>query len=530
MVDFRRAALMPLLLAILMLATSDAAFANRFRWAADTDPGTMDPYTRNVTATHSFLANIYEPLVRRSRSLELEPSLATSWRQVSPELWRFELRRNVRFHDGTAFTADDVVFSFQRAKGPGSLIAGYFAAVKEVRKLDDHTIEIVTDGPDPILPGNLAVWHIMSRSWAEKNNSVQTTNLARNEQSFAAVNTNGTGPFRLKRREADVRTELEVNPDWWDKPEHNLTEVIFTPITNAAGRTAALLSGEVDMVYTLPLNSVAQVQARPNLRVHQTAETRTMYFAFDMFRDELLDSDIKGKNPFKDLRVRQAMRMAIDAEAIKSVTMRGFATANYIMAGPGINGFDPTLNVAPLRDLDRAKALMAEAGYANGFDVRMDCSNDRYVNDEAICLATVNMLSRIGIRAKLRAMPFGQYVRLVSPPYESSLFYVGWSASTYDTHNTLLNLLVTRAAGSPRGIFNVGGYSNPRVDQLTDLIRVELDQPKRNAMIREALQIVRDDVATIPIIQQVIVWGAKDNVDLVQRPDNWFPLRHVRMK
>ena len=487
----KRAAFMPLLLAILMLATSDGALANRFRWAADTDPGTMDPYTRNVTATHSFLANIYEPLVRRGRTLDLEPSLATSWSQVSPELWRFNLRRKVRFHDGSAFTANDVVLSFRRAKGPGSLIAGYFAAVKEIRKVDDFTVEIVTDGPDPILPGNLAVWHIMSRSWAEKNNAVQATDLARNEQSFAATNTNGTGPFRLKRREADVRIELEANSDWWDKPEHNLTEVIFTPIANAAGRTAALLSGEVDMVYTLPLNSVAQVQARPNLRVHQTAETRTMYFAFDVFRDELLDSDVKGKNPFKDMRVRQVMRIAIDAEAIKNVTM--------------------------LRDLDRAKALMAQAGHTNGFDVRMDCSNDRYVNDEAICLATVNMLARIGIRAKLRAMPFGQYVRLVSPPYESSLSYVGWSASTYDTHNTLLNLLVTRAPGSPRSIFNVGGYSNARVDQLTDLIRVELDQAKRNAMIREALTIVRDDVATIPIIQQVIVWGAKDNVDLVQR-------------
>lgn len=515
---------------VLSLVLVEPAAANRFRWAADTDPGTMDPYTRNVTATHSFLANIYEPLVRRGRDLNLEPSLATAWSQIAPDVWRFELRRNVRFHDGSPFSADDVVFSFGRARGPGSLIASYLSSVKEIRKIDDFTVEFATNGPDPILPGNFAIWHIMSKSWAEKNNTVQATNLSRNETSYASNNANGTGPFRLRMRQADARAELEANPAWWDKPEHNLTEVIFTPIANAAGRSAALLSGEVDMVYTLPLPAVGQVQSRPNLRVHQTPETRTMYFAYDVFRDELLDSDIKGRNPFKDIRVRQAMRMAIDAEALRNVTMRGFATLNYIMAGPGINGFDASLNVAPPRDLDRARALMAEAGYPNGFEVRMDCSNDRYVNDEQVCLATVGMLSRIGIRAKLRTVPFGQYVRLVSPPYEMSLAYVGWSASTYDTHNTLLNLLTTRAPGSPRGVFNIGGYSNARVDQLTDQIRTELDQAKRNAMIREALQIVRDEVATIPIFQQVIVWGAKDNVELVQRADNWFPLRHVRMK
>jgi ABC-type transport system substrate-binding protein len=318
--------------------------------------------------------------------------------------------------------------------------------VKEGRKIDDHTVEFVTNGPDPILPVKFAVRHIMSKRWAEQHNVVQITSLARNEISHASNNANGTGPFRLRMHQADTRAEFEVDPNWWDKAEHNLTEVIFTPIANAASRAAALLSGEVDMVYTLPLSAVGQVQARQGLRVHQTAETRTMYFAYDMLRDELLDSDIKGRNPFKDIRVRQAMRIAIDGDAIQ------------------------------------------------------------------------------------RTMPFTQYARLVSPPYETSFFYVGWAASTYDTHNTLLNLLVTRAPGSPRGIFNVGGYSNARVDQLTDLIRVELDQTKRNVMIKEALTIVRDEIATIPIIQQVIVWGAKDNIDLVQPADNYFPLRYVRVK
>jgi len=517
-------------LAAAMALAATASQANVFRWAADTDPASMDPYSRRVTATTSFLSNIYEPLVRRDRNLRLEPSLATAWRATSPDTWRFELRRNVRFHDGSPFSADDVVFSFNRVRGPGSLMAGVLASVKEIRKIDDYTVEFVTTTPDPILPENFPEWLIMSRRWAEANNAVQTANLAQNQQTYASNNANGTGPFRLISRQPDGRAELEPYAGWWDTPQHNLTRVIFTPLANPATRAAALLSGEVDMVYTLPLTAVAQVQSRPNLRVLQTAETRTMFFGMDMVRDELFDSDVRGRNPFKDIRVRQAVRMAIDAEAIRNSVMRGFAVPNYTMAGPGINGFDPALNVPPSRDLDQARRLMAEAGYPNGFTMRMDCSNDRYVNDEAICTAVVAMLARIGIRASLRAIPFSQYVRLISPPYETNFFYVGWTPSTYDAHNTLLNILVTRAPGSPRGVFNVGGYSSARLDQLTDQIQVESNVERRNAMIREALTIARDEVGNIPIIQQVIVWGAKENVELVQPADNYFPLRYVRIR
>lgn len=506
------------------------AQANVFRWAADTDPASMDPYSRNVTATFSFLQNVYEPLVRRDRELKLEPALSTGWRNTAPDTWRFELRRNVRFHGGEPFTADDVVFSFERARGPTSLIRGTLSSVKEIRKVDDFTVELVTNLPNPILPSELTNWLIMSRAWAQQHNVLQATNLASNEQSYAVNNANGTGPFRLRSRNTDGRAVLEVNRQWWDTAQHNLTEVHFTPLANPATRSAALLSGEIDMVYGLPIANVAQVRARPNLRVLTTPETRTMYFGMDVARDELLDSDIRGRNPFKDLRVRQAMRIAIDADAIVNNVMRGFGVVNYIMAGPGIEGFEPAINVGPERDLNRARQLLTEAGYPNGFEVGMHCSNDRYVNDEAVCTAVVGLLARINVRVRLRTMPFAQYVRLVSPPYETSFFYVGWSASTYDSHNTLLNLLATRAPGSPRGVFNVGGWSNARLDQLTDQVLTELDQNGRRGMIREALVIARDDVATIPIMQQVVVWGAKDNIDLVLMADNVFAWRYVRVR
>ncbi|MBL8836566.1 MAG: ABC transporter substrate-binding protein [Alphaproteobacteria bacterium] len=520
-------ALMALALAgVALVRTADA---NTLRWAADTDPGSMDPHSRNVTATLSFLSNIYEGLVRRNRELGLEPALAVSWENTSTEVWRFNLRRNVRFHDGSPFTADDVVFSYERTRGPGSLLASAFAAVREIRKIDDFTVEFVTNGPNPILPNEISSWLVMSKSWSERNNATRATDLTRNEQSFASVNANGTGPFKLRSRTPDGRTVLEVNPNWWDTPQHNLTEVVFTPLANPATRTAALLSGDVDMVYTLPLNSIAQVQGRPGLRVIQGPELRVMFFGMDLVRDQLFNSNLQGRNPFKDIRVRQALRIAIDADQIRNQVMRGLAVVNHLMVVPGINGFDPSLNTPPSRDLAEARRLMTEAGYPDGFEVGMECPNDRWVNDEAVCTAAVSMMARIGIRARLRTSPFSQYIRLLSPPYETSLFYVGWGTTTYDAHNNLLSLLTTRAPGG-RGLFNVGGYSNPRVDALTDRIQVELNQQARNGLIREALQIVRDDVAYIPIVQQMIVWAARDNVELVQYADNYFPLRLVRMR
>ena len=505
------------------------AGAVTFRWAADTDPGSMDPHSRNVAATLSFLSNIYEGLVRRDRELKLEPALALSWSTTAPDTWRFVLRRNVRFHDGSPFTADDVVFSYERARGPGSLMATSFATVRELRKVDDFTVDIVTNGPDPILPDELSSWLIMSRRWAEQNNATRATDLTRNEQSFASINANGTGPFRLRSRTPDGRTELVNFPEWWDTATHNLTEVIFTPLANPATRTAALLSGEIDMVYTLPINAIAQVQARPGLRVIQGPELRVMFFGMDVARDQLTNSDVQGRNPFKDLRVRQAVQMAIDEGQIRQGVMRGLAVLNYEMVVPGINGFDPSLNTPPSHDVARARALMTEAGYPNGFEVGMDCPNDRWVNDEAICTAAVSMLARIGIRARLRTQPFSQFIRLLSPPYETSLFYVGWGTTTYDAHNNLLSLLSTRGPGG-RGLFNVGGYSNARIDTLTGQIQTELDGERRNALIREALQVARDDVAYIPIFQQMIVWAARDNIDMVQQADNYFPLRHVRVR
>jgi peptide/nickel transport system substrate-binding protein len=512
------------------LGLAVGAHAKTFKWAADSDPGSMDPHSRNVASTLSMLSNIYEPLIRRSKELSLEPALAVKWEATSPTTWRFTLRQGVKWQDGSPFTADDVVFTYGRTKGPGSLLATVLRGSTAIKKVDDHTVEFTMSGPNPTFPQQMSSWLIMSKAWSEKNNTTKATDLTKNEVSFSTMNAMGTGPFILKSRGADGKIVMVPNTGWWDKAEHNLTEVIFTPIANPATRSAALLSGEIDMVHTLPINAISRVLEQKGLRVMRKAELRTMLFFVDQLRDELIDSNVKGKNPFKDVRVRQAMAMAIDAESMSRQVMRGVSVPNYLLVGPGVNAFDAALNVAPNRDMNAAKKLMADAGYPNGFEVGMQCSNDRYVNDEFICTAAVAMLARIGVKVNLKVMPFNQLIKHLSPPYETSLILAGWLPATYDAHDALFNLTASRNKELQRGVFNVGGYANPKFDELVMKAGVELDAKARDGMLRQALQIVRDDVAVIPIHQQVIVWAAKDSVELVQNADNFFPLRFVKLK
>jgi peptide/nickel transport system substrate-binding protein len=518
--------------ALAALLAVQPASAETFRWGNDGDVNSMDPYARNETFLLTFMNNIYEPLVRRDRDLRLEPSLATEWSQPSPDVWRFKLREGVKFQDGSPFTADDVIFSYERARGPGSNIATKLASVKEVRKIDDHTVEFVTNGPNPILVEEIADWYIMDKEWSEKNNATKAADLTKNEETYASRNANGTGPFMLKERHPDVRTVLVPNPDWWDKPEHNLTEVIFSRIANDATRVAALLSGEIDMIYTVPPQDVERIRRTSGLSIVEKPELRTIFLGFDQTRDELLKSDVKGKNPFKDVRVREAFYRAIDVDAIKSKVMRGASAPVGIMVGEGINGYDEKLAERIPYDPDRARALMAEAGYADGFEVGMDCPNDRYVNDEAICQAVASMLARIGVKVNLNAQTRSKYFsEILGPAYNTSFYMLGWTPTSYDAHNALLNLMASRDTdASSQGTFNVGGYKNERVDELTKAIQSETDQEKRTAMIHEAMRIHKEAFGHIPLHQQTVVWAKRDNIDLVQLADNYFPLRYVTVK
>ena len=517
-------------LAAVVVGLAAPAGGATLRWANDADVASLDPYARQEIFLLSFDSNIYEPLVRRDRNLRLEPALATEWSEIAPEVWRFKLRRDVSFHDGTPFTADDVVFSFKRATGPGSRLSGALASVKEVRKVDDHTVDLVTNGADPVLPDEIAVWDIMSKAWSERNEAAQAADLAKGEENYATNHANGTGPFMLKDRQPEARTVLARNPRWWDKPEHNLDEVVFRRITDPRARVAALLAGELDMIYAVPPQDIDRIAKAPHLRIVRGPDLRTIYLGFDVARAELLDSDVKGTNPFRDIRVRQAFYQAIDEDAIGSRVMRGFAVPTALMVGPGVNGFDPALNkrLWPY-DPEAARQLLAQAGYPRGFAVGMDCPNDRYINDEGICQAVAAMLAKIGVKVDALIQTRANYFGKVLGHYSTSFFLLGWAPSTYDAQDTLANVLATRDRRG-RGDFNAGGYSNPKLDSLIDAIQIETDRQKRLAMLHEALEIAKQDIPTIPLHQQVLVWAARDNVDLVQPADNYFPLRYVKVR
>lgn len=515
----------------LVLATAvivQPAAAASFRWANDGDVATMDPDMLQETVQLSFLSNIYEPLVRRDKDLKLEPALATSWENPSPTVWRFHLRSGVKFQDGSPFTADDVLFSLKRIQAETSAMRAPMSMVKQARKVDDLTVDFETANPDPILPQEVTNFLIMSKAWCDAHGASEPVQLGKAD-NYAVHNAMGTGPYKLVSREPDRRTVVEKNPAWWDKLPGNIDHVEFDVIASASTRVAALLSGEEDMIYTVPPQDMKRIAAAPGLRLIQHPELRTIYLGFDLTRDELPSSDVKGKNPFKDVRVRQAFSLAIDEDLIASKVMLGLAHPTWLMWGPGVNGYDPKLDVRLKPDLAKAKQLMAEAGYPNGFKVAFDCPNDRYVMDEQICTAISSMLARIGVKIDLLAQTKAKYfAKILAPKYDTDFYLLGWTPATYDAHNPLYSLLGTRAGG--RGEVNVSGYSNPALDDLIEKIGVETDRTKRDGLIDDAARVLQHDLPTIPLHQQVIVWAAKNNAEVAQLADNFFPFRYIIVK
>ncbi|MFN9775097.1 MAG: ABC transporter substrate-binding protein [Burkholderiales bacterium] len=511
--------------AVLAAALSAAAVQGKTLRTADPgDAVSMDPHSVNETTQLGFTGNVYEPLVTRDAQLKLAPSLATAWKQVSPTVWRFELRRGVAFHDGSPFAADDVVFSFQRAADPGSDMRGVVGPVKEVRKVDDFAVEIVTATAQPILPDSLTSFYMMSRTWCEANGAAKPVDKRKGVENAASVRANGTGPYRLRSREPGVRTVLVRNPQYWGKVEGNVTEVVWTPIGNDATRVAALKSGEIQLMQPVPVQDVDRLRQDANVKVMQGPELRTIFLGMDSRRDELLHSNVKGRNPFKDRRVRQAFYQAIDVEAIRTRIMRGAATPTNLMIAPGVNGFDAGLNKRAPHDPEAARKLLADAGYPSGFEVRMNCPNDRYVNDGEICQAVAGMLARVGVKVNLEAESKTTYFPKILSR-NTSFYLLGWTPTTYDAHNTLYNIMATPQGG--QGVFNLGGWSNPRFDELTTQIGTETDPTRRNAMIAEAMRIHAEDFGHVPLHQQALAWATRKNVSVLQRADNLILYRYA---
>jgi peptide/nickel transport system substrate-binding protein len=510
--------------ALVLALGANAAAAETFKWAGTTDPQTMDPHAVNSAPVLGFLNNIYEGLVRRNKGMKIEGALAESWEALGADGWRFHLREGVTYHDGSAFTAEDVLFSYERASSEEADVRSWFAPVSSVVVVDDFTVDFMTKAPNPLFPDSIANFMIMDKGWTEANDATRPSKEAEN---FATRNSNGTGAFTLASRDPGVRTTLKPFAGWWDDLESNITEAVFTPIGEASTGMAALLSGEIDFIAPIPLQDVPRLKETDGFAVHEGVEARVLMLGFSHDSDALkYSAETTDKNPFHDPRVRKAIYQAIDVNALTSRVMRGTAEPVSQLVSKEMRGFSTGLADRLPLDPEGAKALLVDAGYPDGFSFGLMCPNDRYINDEAICRAVASMLAKVGVKAELAAMPVRSYwPELRADNYD--MYLLGWSPGTFDAEHPLRFLASTPNTEKKLGSWNFGGYSNARIDELLPMIQTEIDDGKRQEMIDEAHKILQDDVAYVPMYVQPLIWATKDNISLTQRTDNFFILRWV---
>jgi len=519
--------LIRLALTVVLLAAG-AAQATSLRIASAFDPQTMDPHALALLYHSRVAFQVYDSLIGRDEQFKLEPALATSWQMISPTVWRFRLRPGVTFHDGTPFTADDAVFSLERAMAAPSQRAFQLKGVSTVRKVEALTLEIQLEAPDAVLPEKLQYIAIMSKAWSEKNGVARAQDFNAKQETFAIRNANGTGPMRLERYEPDVRTLLRRHAGWWgwaDKRHGNLQQVSLVTIKSDATRLAALASGEVDMVLDPPYQDILRLKTDNRITLLQTADIGQQYLTFDQARDELQYSDVKGRNPFKDLRVRKAVYHAINVPLIIDKVLRGQAVPTGAFLSPLVDGSPAELDQRLPYDPARSRLLLGEAGYPNGFSVTLDCVNVAW--RENVCQAVSAMLTQVGIRTTLRSSPTNQFFPKLSQGTASFIEY-GWTASP-DAWNSLNGLFRTfDRAGL--GTFNAGRYSNPKLDGLIDNIRTEPDATRRRAMVTTVLRLVGEDLPYIPLYRRTLTWAMAKKVSAVQWPNDTIELRWVRVR
>ena len=483
----------------------------------------MDPHALSSLYNNRVLSQIYEPLVDRDEQLKPIGRLALSWAPLEAgKGWRFKLRPGVKFHDGTPFTADDVVFNVKRALDPLSAHRTALPNVTSARKVDELTVDIFTAQPTPVLPLQLINLRLMSKAWCEKHHVEKPQDYKGKQETHAARNANGTGAFRLVRWETDVKTVLTANPDYWGK-RGNVTEAHYLVVGSAATRVAGLISGEIDIVIDPAVQDVIRLRSQPGIVVGETIGTGANFLGFHHTRADL-GNGTKG-NPFKDARVRQAVRAAIDVEALKSKVMRDTATTGRAIYTPAIDGFDPRFKTPAPYDPARAKALLEEAGYADGFATQLDCSAQQPT--DSLCQAIAGMLSRVGIRVSYRPLPFNALLpKLISG--DTSMYVIGWSPATWEPEGVLVPLAHART-GPGVGEYNFGGYSNKQVDASVDRGRLEFDPARRIALFTEAMLAIDADAGFIPIIYRKITWAMRKPVKAVIRPNDILDLRMVNI-
>jgi peptide/nickel transport system substrate-binding protein len=484
-------------------------FTGKDAWAA-----TMDPHAYSDEDNKGATYQVYEALLDVDSNLSIVPQLALAWKIIDPTHWDFELRRGVRFQDGTPFTAEDVLFSIGRAQSKASDFRDRVGGIAAVQAIDDHTVRFTTAAPDPSLWLKLADVAIMSKAWAQANGVTEPADfVGAREETYATRHADGTGPFVLQSFEPRGGWVMIRNRDWWGTAESppNIDRVVHVPKRDPEN-VAALLDGGIDLIQIPPYWALPQIHSNPGLKLAYRPKLHTIFFGLDQGSAELRSSNIKGRNPFKDRRVRQAMAYALDLQsALRDLMGELFIPAGMI-AAPGVNGYIPELDRPPIRDPEKAKTLLAEAGYPDGFSVTLDCTRDWGDDEIAECEAAARQLGSVGIAVAITWLSADDIDAKVYERRDSD-FHLEGSHMDPDSERVLRKLFHSQSKS------NAVGYANPRVDELLDKIKGEMVTYARDAYLEEAWRIVTGDLIYLPIRHGVSLFAMRNNLEIP--PDPW---------
>ncbi|MDX1810005.1 MAG: ABC transporter substrate-binding protein [Sulfurospirillaceae bacterium] len=469
----------------------------------------MDPYGHNETATNSILSNMFDALVSFDKDIKIHPDLAVSWSNPEPTVWILKLRHGVKFSNGMNFGADDVVFSFNRMKNwPKSGFKGKLSSILSCEKVDNYTVKFVTDGPFPVFLRKLTYMEIMNKKAVEGKSD-----------EWIAMHPVGTGPYKLVAWSKGDYIKMTANENYWaGKPTYD--KLIFKPLTNDATRVAAILSGEVDIINRVPVVDVKRVKENSKLNFFVQPGLRLIYLQMDQDRDNSpFIKSPTGKNPLKDVRVRKAIYYGIDEDAIVKYIMKGFAKPAGQLSPKVVFGYDPSIKRVKY-DPAKAKKLLAEAGYPNGFDIVLDSPNNRYINDAQIAQAVASSLAKIGIRVKVNATPKSTFFAETGK-LNTSFFLIGWSNSDGDQSSILDGCVHSYDAKKGYGRYNRGRFSDPKVDALIEKSASIMVPKERLKVLQEAQKIAMvDDQCFIPLHFQVDIYASSKKVHFQPRADS----------
>jgi peptide/nickel transport system substrate-binding protein len=500
--------------ALFSLALAAGATAANLTVGLGTDVTAIDPHYHNLTPNNNVAAHIYGYLVDRNEKSQPIPGLATEWKTVDPTTWEFKLRKGVKFHDGSDFTAADVVASIERVpKVPNSPspFTAYTKQIQKVEVVDPYTIRFKTALPYPLMPSDMTQVVIINRQFA--NASTEDFNSGK-----AAI---GTGPYKVVRYTKSDRLELARNDNWWGG-KTPWEKVTLRILPNDATRVAALLSGDVQVIENVPTSDAAKLKSDKRLAIYRTVADRLIYLHMDSDRDVspfVTDREGKplAKNPLKDPRVRKALSKAINRPAIVERVMEGEAIPSGQLVPEFLFGATKNLQVEKF-DPEGAKKLLAEAGYPNGFGLTIHAPNNRYVNDAKIAQAVAQMLARVGVDTKVVAMPSATYFSQATD-LKFSFMLVGWGTGTAEASSSLKALLMTFNRDKGYGTANRGRYSNGKVDALTEDALQTVDDVKREAYLQRASELAINDTGIIPLHFQVNLWATRDGIAYAPRVD-----------